>query len=143
MKYEEVFEASGHRNVAGTHRTTLEITKESHLTHSGTCIVATDSTLALGDLDEYIRSLAQKSTTRIVLRMSVNDLTETIIGWGSPGLTYRSNTCMVARTSEFECDRTLMINADRAAGDLNRSFVRMLRDSDVLVHCELTFISEQ
>ncbi len=143
MKCEVVFEASGHRNVVGTHRTTLEITKESHLTHGGTCIVATDSTLALGDLDEHIRNLAQKSETRIILRMSVNGLTETIIGRGSPGLKYRSGTCMVARTSEFECDRTLMINADRAAGDLDRDFVKMLRDSEVRVHCELTFISEQ
>ncbi|TFG08839.1 DUF371 domain-containing protein [Candidatus Thorarchaeota archaeon] len=143
MRYEVRFEASGHRNVIGTHRTTLEITKESHLTRNGTCIVATDSTLALRGLNEDIRELARRNTTRIVLEMTAGALTERVVGWGSSGLTYKSETCMVARTSQYECDRTLMVNADRAAQDLSRKLVKMLRNPDACLSCKLMYLSEQ
>jgi hypothetical protein len=49
---------------------------------------------------------------------------------------------MVARTSPFECGRTLMVNSDKAASDLNRSFVEQLKEADVQVECELIFITE-
>jgi hypothetical protein len=143
MRYEVRFEASGHRNVIGTHRTTLEITKESRLTRNGTCILATDSSLALRDFNQSIRELARRSTTRIVLEMTADTLTERVVGWGSSGLTYKSETCMVARVSEYECDRTLMVKADRASKDLSREFVAKLTNPDVRLYCKLTYLSEQ
>ncbi|TFF68634.1 DUF371 domain-containing protein [Candidatus Thorarchaeota archaeon] len=142
MRHEVQFEARGHSNVLGTHGTTLEITKEHHLMRTGTCIIATDSTLALGDLGQTIREIARESTTRIVLEMSVGSLTESVIGHGSLGLDYKSRTCMVARTSDYECDRTLMVNANKAARDLDRSFVNSLRDPAVRLKGKLIYISE-
>ncbi len=97
--------------------------------------------MTLDDLDNEIRNLAKDNQTRIVLRMTVDNLTEIITGRGSSRLTYNNPISMVARTSVFECGRTLMVNADKAASDLSRDFVRKLVIPDTEIHCELQFIS--
>ncbi len=134
------FNAYGHENVIGEHKTTVELTSEDFLTKQGTCIVGISAGVTLNQLDSRIIELASLSTTRIVLKMSTDGLTEEVIGSGSPGLTYTDSTSMVARTSTFECGRTLMVNADKAASDLNRDFVDRLKESGVVIECELFYI---
>jgi len=92
-------------------------------------------------LDAKIKSLASLSSTKIVLRMSIDSLTEEVTGTGSPGLTYIDSTSMVARTSTFECGRTLMVNADKAASDLNRDFIDRLKVNGAIIECELIYIT--
>ncbi|TFG07451.1 DUF371 domain-containing protein [Candidatus Thorarchaeota archaeon] len=136
------FQAFGHPNIVGEHSTTLEITSEENLTKRGTCIIGVNAALTLSDLDDSLKKLASMKSTKVVLRMKVNDLLEEVTGWGSPGLTYANTTSMVARTSKFECDRTLMVGADKAASDLDRSFVEHLKSPDALLYCELVFLTE-
>ena len=135
------FKAYGHENVIGEHKTTIELTSEDFLTKKGTCIVGVDSDISLNQMDSKIKRLASMSSTKIVLRMSINGLTEEVIGTGSPGLTYTDSTSMVARTSTFECGRTLMVNADKAASDLSRDFVDRLKVNGVVIECELTYVT--
>ena len=122
--------------------TTVELTSEDHLTRQGTCIVGVCSDITLNQLDSKIKKLALLSNTTIVLRMGIDDLSEEITGTGSPGLTYMDSTSMVARTSTFECGRTLMVNADKAASGLNRDFVERLKVNGVVIECELIFITQ-
>ncbi|MHA2353127.1 MAG: DUF371 domain-containing protein [Candidatus Thorarchaeota archaeon] len=136
------FKAYGHENVVGEHKTTVELTAEDDLTKQGTCIVGVSSDTTLNQLDLEIKELASISSTKIVLRMSVNGLTEEVTGTGSPGLTYTDSTSMVARTSTFECARTLMVNADKAASDFSREFVDRLKASSVVIECELVYITQ-
>jgi hypothetical protein len=136
------FTAYGHENVIGEHKTTIELTSEGFLTKKGTCIIGVRSDMTLDKLDREIKNLASKASTRIVLRMTVNGLTEEVKGTGSPGLTYADSTSMVVRTSTFECDRTLMVYADKAASNLNRDFIERLRVNDVEIGCELIFFMQ-
>ena len=136
------FQAYGHQNIIGKHSTTLEITSEASLTKRGSCIIGVKATQTLHDLDNSLKKLASMITTKIILRMKVDDLLEEVIGWGSPGLTYADTTSMVARTSHFECDRTLMVGANKAASDLSRRFVEQLKSPDAFLCCELEFITE-
>lgn len=136
------FQAYGHENVIGEHPKTVEITTEINLTKRGTCIIGVGANQTLSTLDEELKALASQETTQIILKMSVSDLDETISGWGSPGLTYSDSTSMVARRSSFECDRTLMVNADKAASDLKRSFIEQLMNPEAVLECELHFLSE-
>jgi hypothetical protein len=133
------FHAFGHQNVVGVHSTTLEITAERRLTRRGTCIIGVNSTMTLNDLDEGLKALAAMATTRIVLRMSAGGLTEVVSGWGSSGLNYSDTRSMVVRTSSFECDRTVMVRADKAASGLGRSFVEQLKSPEAILECELVF----
>ncbi|NWF96105.1 MAG: DUF371 domain-containing protein [Candidatus Thorarchaeota archaeon] len=135
------FTAHGHENVIGNHQTTLEITKETHLSRKGTCIIAVGADLALSEMSSEIRGLAISPATRIVLRMSAGGHTETVRGRGSGGLTYMDSISMVVRKSSYECGRTLMVLADKAASDLNRAFVRALSDSSMELECEITYIT--
>ncbi len=135
------FEVYGHENVIGEHKTTVELTSEKHLTKQGTCIVGVCSDMTLNQLNPEIKRLASSSSTKIVLRMSIDGLSEEITGTGGLGLTYMDSTSMVARTSTFECGRTLMVNADKAATDLNRDFVDRLKVKGATIECELTFVT--
>ena len=74
--------------------------------------------------------------------MRVNELTEEVTGTGSPGLTYIDSTSMVARTSAFECGRTVMVNANKAASDLSREFIDRLKVNGVVIECELVYITQ-
>lgn len=135
------FRAFGHENVIGKHKTTVEITSEDFLTREGTCIVGVRATQTLANLDSTIKELAASETTRIVLVMDVNGVIERVTGRGAPGLTYTDSVSMVARTSSYQCGRTLMIYADKAASDLSKDFINSLKDKRTVMNCELHFIS--
>ena len=136
------FKAYGHENVIGEHKTTVEITTEDYLTKQGTCIVGMEANQKLSDLAPKIRELVTLETTKIVLVMEVEGIIEQVTGTGGQNLTYSDSVSMVARTSSYQCERTLMINADKAASDLSREFVRLLKKNEVEINCELHFIPE-
>ncbi|MFW9960418.1 MAG: DUF371 domain-containing protein [Candidatus Thorarchaeota archaeon] len=136
------FKAFGHENVVGEHKTTVEITSENFLTRRGTCIIGIRATQTLADLDSTIKKLASSETTKIVLVMEVNGIVERVAGTGGPDLTYSDSISMVARTSSYQCGRTLMIHADKAASDLSKDFIYSLKDNRVVINCELQFIDQ-
>ncbi len=104
------FEAYGHENITGNHNTTLELTSEDFLTPTGTCIVGIRSTLTLSELTPEIKRIAKLDTTKIILTMSVNNVSETVAGRGGSNLTYSDTTSMVVRTSSFQCGRTRAVS---------------------------------
>jgi hypothetical protein len=136
------FIARGHHNIVGEHRTTLEITTEDFLTTKGTCIVGVNAETNLLSLDEDIKALAKAPSTRIILRLRVGEIIEEIEGRGSPGLSYRDGVSMVIRTSDYECDRTVMVGANKAASDLSRIFINSVNREDVKIECELEYITQ-
>ncbi len=140
--YRVSFRAYGHENIVGQHKTTLELTTEKTLTPRGTCIVGVCAELSLADFDETAKRLAKQPSTQIVLRLRANGLTEEISGTGGSELSYSSNVSMVARKSSFQCERTLMVNADKAASDLDRKFVQTLRDPSTVIDCEVIFLAQ-
>ncbi len=140
--YYVTFRAFGHENVVGKHKSTVEITSENFLTREGTCIIGIQATQTLADLDSAIKKLAVLETTKIVLVMEVNGIIEQVTGTGGPGLTYSDSVSMVARTSSYQCGRTLMVHADKAASDLSEEFVNNLKDSRAVINCELHFIDQ-
>jgi hypothetical protein len=128
--------------VVGDHKTTVEITTEDFLTKKGTCIIGVQADKSLKDIPPEIKALATSEKTKISLKLKVGNLKEEITGRGDSGLTYLDTVSMVARRSSFVCDRTLMIDADKAASDLDRAFVDALRDHKAILECELLFITE-
>ena len=136
------FKAYGHENVVGKHKTTVELTTEDFLTKQGTCIVGIRATQKLSDIAPEIQQLVTLETTKIVLVIEVAGMREQVTGTGGNDLTYTDSVSMVARTSPYQCGRTLMINADKAASDLSREFVSLLTKDGIEMNCELHFIPE-
>jgi len=124
----EVVEAWGHHNVKATHPTTFEITRESQITGRGDCIIAVRASRGAGQLCESFKAVAGREGARITATLQVAGLFETVEGWGDPRLSFTNPTSFVARKSDYACDRTLMIRADKAARDLSRQMILLLQD---------------
>ena len=123
-----VFQARGHPEVLSTHRTTLEITRDSTLTKKGNCIVAVSATAGLLDLPRELRDAISSSKGRIRLTLEVNGDSFTVEGRGDAGLSLSDLDSMVVRRSMFVSGRTLMVQANKAAFDVPRRMVRNLQD---------------
>jgi hypothetical protein len=122
------FRAWGDDKITSRHRTTLEITKEGVKTGYGDCIIATRSEVGLRDLPEVLKSQARVRGTTIAVILEAGGRSEQIRGWGDPALTFESGHEMVIRKSGYVCERTLMVHANKAAAELDGSFIELIRD---------------
>lgn len=124
---EQVITARGHGHVRATHGSTLEVTTEGTLTPAGDCIVGIDADVAPAGFDPAFSAACRSADATIEAHLAVGELTTTVRGHGGEALTLADPTSAVLRTSEYVDDRTVMVGADRAAGDLDRAMVRELR----------------
>jgi hypothetical protein len=137
MRRAEVIEAYGHSEISARHPTTLEITKEDRLTERGDCIIATRASKACLDLSTEFSKLVKNDEAHVTLRIEAEDWGEIIRGRGSSRLTLDHPNDLVVRKSNYVCHRTIMILADKSASDLDREFVRILRDPRTRMRIEL------
>src|SRR3989344_8780478 len=123
----ETITAKGHSLVKGTHKTTIELTKESHLTPRGDCIIGVSADKACVDLSEELKAqLREDKKFTIVLKVS--SLEEKITGFGSPDLKLTNTHDIVLRKSSHIDGRTLLVKCNKACGDLSREFVNKLKN---------------
>jgi len=134
----EVIIAYGHENIRATHQTTLEITKESQLSTEGTCIIAVSANKALADLSLEFRKLMHQSNTELTVLLEAEMAVDSFRAQGSPRLTLSHPTDIVIRKSDYACNRTLAIKANKAANDLPRDLVAKLKSSRQKVKIILT-----
>lgn len=118
----------GHRNIQATHKTTLEITKDKHLTKRGDCIVAVAADRALSDLSAEFKETLRKTNAKLTITIEVDGITEQINAQGSPNLILAHPSDLVVRKSDYVCNRTLAIRADKAACDLSRELIEKLKN---------------
>ena len=132
-----IFQARGHPAVTSTHRTTLELTTESHMTRSGNCIVGVGSSASLGDLPPAVKAALINEDCKVHLTLRVGSHSFTIDGRGALDLTLSHPTDIVVRRSTYVSDRTLMISANRSAADVPRPLMRLLQDPAQRIIVEL------
>ncbi|MEM2865990.1 MAG: DUF371 domain-containing protein [Candidatus Hadarchaeales archaeon] len=126
MKKRERVRARGHPLLTALHPTTLMITREEEAGPRGDCIVAVGADKSVRDLGRELKEGIREGG-KVVVRMEVGGLVEEVRAWGHPSLALDHPTDMVVRKSSFVCGRTLAVRADRAAADLSRGFVGLLR----------------
>lgn len=137
----ETIHAKGHPNVTARHRTTFEITKESHLTPQGDCIIAVCADRGITDFSEEFRTALRSPHAVLEIRMTCCGIEEMALARGHPDLSLVNPEEMVVRKSSFTCGRTLAVGSDKASCDLSREFVKKLRESNNL-SVELTIRAE-
>jgi len=123
---EEVVRASGHEHVSGTHESTFEVTTDDWLTPAGDCIVGIEADRAPADFDPAFVEACRSTDAAITAEVTVDGRTQRIEGRGDPALTFESDRSAVCRTSDHVDDRTVMVGADGAAADIDRTLVRAL-----------------
>lgn len=141
MKVKENLLAHGHVNIRSTNGTTFEFTKEEHLTPRGNCIIAVGATKGAIDLSPDFKKIAGQSNARIEIKIVIDGEAETVKAKGHPALTFLHPTDMVVRKSDYVCERTLAIRANKAACDLSRRLVEKLRNPSQ--KAEITLIAER
>lgn len=134
----ETIIAYGHENVLATNRTTLEITKDHHLTKKGDCIIAVSADKALSDLDLRFKKILRQDKAKLTIQIEAGDASETVHALGSSRLILLHPTDIVVRKSDYLSDRTLAVKADKAAIDLSDKIVKKLRDPKQKVTIKLT-----
>ncbi len=126
MKFE--IEFSGHENIRSNHQKTLEITKESHLTPQGDCIIGVNASSSCFDLPQELKNKLKSENTLVIFTIKVGDQEFTIKGKGHSEFTLTHLNDIVIRKSDFVCPRTLSVNCDKASNLLPREMVTLLQD---------------
>jgi len=134
----EVIFAYGHENIQATHKTTLEITKESQLSRRGNCIIAVSADKALVDLNPKFKETIRMENAKLTILIEAGEIGETIIAFGNPQLILTHPTDIVIRKSDYICSRTLAIKADKTACDLSKKLREKLKDPNQKVKITLT-----
>ncbi len=119
--------ARGHPNVLSLHETTLEFTRETHLTPRGDCIFAVAADKSLPDLPAEFKDALRSENAVLTMTVECGGVSYTVVARGHPGLILTHPTDAVIRKSAFICPRTLAVNADKAACDLGRDLVEVLK----------------
>ncbi|ASI99078.1 DUF371 domain-containing protein [Thermococcus celer] len=132
----EVIRCRGHENVRATHKSTLEFTKEDYLTPRGDCILCVGADRGINDLSDEFKA-ALKAGRKVLIRIRVGDLVDEVIAEGSPGLILKHDYSMVIRKSGYIDARTLAIRANKAARDIDRRIVELLKKPGTVAEVEL------
>jgi hypothetical protein len=134
----ETIFAYGHENIQATHKTTFQITKEAQLSKRGDCIVAVSASKAMANLSSEFKKNLRKENAKITILIEADRIAETVNAFGSPRLILTHPNDMVVRKSSYICNRTLAIQANKAACDLSRKFVEKLKNPKQKVKITLT-----
>ena len=131
---EEVVSAHGHEHVSAEHASTFEVTTDDFLTPAGDCILGIEADRAPADFDPEFVAACQDSDATITITFEADGHEEVVESRGHPDLTFEDERSMVGRTSDYVDDRTILIGADKSAGDFDRDLVAALADgADLMV----------
>ncbi|ELZ48510.1 hypothetical protein C463_00555 [Halorubrum californiense DSM 19288] len=129
----EVVRAVGHENITAEHASTVELTTDDWLTPAGDCIVGVEADRTPRDFSPEFREACRDAdaTVEATFLVDAGDeaFEQTITGRGDPDLTLLDDRSMVGRTSDYTDDeRTMFVDGDGAAADLDRDLVDALAD---------------
>jgi hypothetical protein len=124
----EQIRAHGHENVRGAHESTFEVTSDDFLTPAGDCILGIEADRTPAKFDPEFVAACQDQDARIDITLAVEDQQITVEARGHPDLTFESDRSAVVRTSDYVDDRTVAVDAEKAAADIDRDLVEALAD---------------
>ena len=124
--------SKGHENVTSHHKSTFEITKDPEIGPTADCIIGVDMDKTMLNFPQEFKDKIADSNTRIIVELKTENGHDEITGFGHEDLTLTHPTDIVIRKSDFTCPRTLMINADKAARDLDEKLIEDLKNEKIL-----------
>jgi hypothetical protein len=128
----------GHPNIQAIHPTTIMLTKDTHVSKTGDCIVAMAADKSVADLTDQFKEALKNPNAKLTITIEAGTLKEQIGSRGSPNLILTHPIDIVIRKSNYVCNRTLAICADKASNNLPRELIEKLRDPKQKVKVTLT-----
>ena len=126
MEFEIRF--SGHENIRSNHQRTIEITKESHLTPSGDCIIGVNATSSCADLPPLLKKKLQNPNSKVTFSIKVGKHEFNVEGRGHENLILTHLEDIVIRKSDFVCPRTLAVKCDKSSDLIPREMILLLQN---------------
>jgi len=128
MERDVVISAQGHENVTAQHASTLEVTSDDFLTPAGDCILGVEADTVPADFSDAFVAACRDADATITATLSADGHRVVVEGSGHPELSFENERSHVLRTSDYVDDRTVMVGADAAAGDIDRDLVAARAD---------------
>ena len=125
-------QTKGHRNVTSLHKSTFEVTKDVEIGPTADCIIGTDMDKSMLNFPQEFKDKIANSNTKVTVILDTENGHDEIVGFGHEDLTLTHPTDIVCRKSDYTCSRTLMINADKAARDLDEMLVEDLKNEKIM-----------
>jgi len=113
-------------------------TKETCVSKRGDCIVAVATDRSLAELNNQFKDALKKPKAKVTIIIEAGDTKESITAAGSSNLILNHPTDIVIRKSNYVCNRTLAVSAEKASIDLSRGLVEKLKDPKQRIKVTLT-----
>ena len=113
------FSIKGHKNVLSHHKSTLEFTKDEHLTKKGDCILGVEASFNPDDFEKI-----GYGKTRIDI--GYGKIRDSFSGYTNEN--FSKDDCMVIRRSSFLDQRTLMVKSNKISKDIDRRIITGLKN---------------
>lgn len=126
MEFEIQF--SGHENIRSNHQKTIEITKESHLTPSGDCVIGVNASASCADLPPSLKKKLQNPNSKVTFSIKVGKHEFNVEGRGHENLILTHLEDIVIRKSDFVCPRTLAVKCDKSSDLIPREMILLLQN---------------
>ena len=125
-------QTKGHKNVTSHHKSTFEITKDVEIGPTADCIIGVDMDKTMLNFPKELKDEIANPNTKIIVELKTENGHDEIVGFGHENLTLTHPTDIVIRKSDFTCPRTLMINADKAARNLDENLIEDLKNEKIM-----------
>lgn len=113
------FTVKGHPKITAEHRSTLEFTKDDHVSENGDCILGIASNHDIVNLNRL--------NGRLIFVMKVDGIEESFEATIPKNHNITDEKELVIRTSSFICDRTYAIGSNKASVDIDRKLIEALK----------------
>jgi hypothetical protein len=113
------FTVKGHPKITAEHISTLEFTKEDHVSGNGDCILGVSSNHNIGDLN--------KLNGRLIFVINVDGLEDSFEATIPKNHEITDKKELVIRTSSFVSSRTYAIASSKASIDIDRNLIEVLK----------------
>ncbi|MCK5594034.1 MAG: DUF371 domain-containing protein [Candidatus Aenigmarchaeota archaeon] len=123
----ETFFVYGHENVRSTHKSTLEFTKDKDLGLNGDCILGVGSDYGCADFSSEFKDAVKDENAKVAINIEMDGVVDTVSGFGHPDISLTDANEIVIRKSDFVCGRTLCVNSDKAAKDIDARIIDLLK----------------
>ncbi len=121
------FTCKGHKNILSLHRNTFEFTKNTELSLNGDCIIGVECDFS--NLNEILKW----NKAKMIIKTK-NNQDEIIFEVNKE---FNDKNEIVIRTTNFISNRTLGINSNKAAKDLNQELINELKNPETILMVEI------
>ena len=114
------------------------VTRDDWLTPRGDCVVAVRADKGLVDISPELKEMMKRPNSKIQLVIAAGNTIFEVTGRGGSGLMLSHPKDIVARKSLHICERTLMIQADKSACDMNEALVNLIKDTECVINVTIS-----